>query len=51
MDNYNKFLWSFYKDEELQKIIKYENTLTNYVEDAKEELSNRQESKDKILGI
>jgi len=51
MDNYSKFLWSFYSNDELRQIIKSGSTLTTHIEEAKAELSNRQESQDEILGL
>jgi hypothetical protein len=51
MDAYKHYLWSFYKDDELRKIIKSGSTLISHIEDAKAELSSRQESQDEILGL
>jgi hypothetical protein len=51
MDNYKHYLWSFYTDDELRKIIESGSTLKSHIEDAKSELRNRQESQDEILGL
>lgn len=51
MDNYKHYLWSYYSDDDLRKIIKRGSTLTGHIEDAKAELSSRQESQDEILGL
>ena len=51
MDNYKHFLWSFYSDDELRKIIDSGSTLVNHIEEAKAELRIRQESQDEILGL
>lgn len=51
MDNYKHYLWSFYTDDELRKIIERGSTLKSHIEDAKSELRSRQESQDEILGL
>lgn len=51
MDNYKHYLWSFYTDDELLKIIESGSTLKSHIEDAKSELRSRQESQDEILGL
>lgn len=51
MDNYSKFLWSFYSDDELRQIIERGSTLKGHIDEAKEILRSRQESQDEILGL
>tara|TARA_R100000278_G_scaffold121190_1_gene104537 strand:+ start:824 stop:979 length:156 start_codon:yes stop_codon:yes gene_type:complete len=51
MDNYTHFLWSFYTNDELRKIIKSGSTLKAHIEEAKAELRNREQSQDEILEL
>ncbi len=51
MDNYKHYLWSFYTDDDLRKIIDNGSTLVNHIKEAKAELRSRQESQDEILGL
>ena len=51
MDNFSHYLWSFYTNDELKKIIDTGSTLASHIEEAKAELRSRQESQDEILGL
>lgn len=51
MNNYSKFLWSYYSDQELRQTIKSGSTLASSIREAKAELSNRQQSQDEILDL
>lgn len=51
MDNYIKYLWSHYSDEDLLRIIKHGNTLSYYIKEAEEVLRSRKESQDEILKL